>query len=199
MVQQQCTRSRDDRGLIQPGRAAIGAASSAWRRAEFNSECLADQPQGIGAVPLPRTIDFVEHAAIGADQYSERQPRCTEQVFHLQLGIDKLADGRIGLLEEAQGLIGIVIRRNADHRKPAGGLQPCQPLQRLHFRFARPAPARPDIDDQRPAAEFRQPFRRTVQSLQGRVAQHVSDLRFRRRIPECCVRAAQATQQQHRK
>jgi len=145
---------------------------------------IIDQTQRIGSVPLSRSIDFLEYSAVGADEYGQGQPRCAQHVFHLQSGIDEMADGRIRILQHAFGLIGIVIRRDADDRKILLSVAPREPLQRRHFLPAGTAPARPNIDDQRPAAKRAQSALRTVQPFERRFPQHPSDRHLQRTIRE---------------
>lgn len=50
----------------------------------------------VGGIPLPSAIDFLQHAAIGIDEYSQGQPRCAQYFFDRQFRIDELTGGRVG-------------------------------------------------------------------------------------------------------
>ena len=56
-----------------------------------------DESPRIGAVPLSCTVDFFNDAAVGIDEYGQRQLRCAQHVLHLQSSVDEMADRRIGI------------------------------------------------------------------------------------------------------
>jgi hypothetical protein len=114
---------------------------------------IIDQPQRIGTVPLSRPVDLLEYPAVGIDEHGQGQPRCAQHMFHLQIGVDELADGRMRVLQQALGFIDVVIRRDAYDRKILSSIAPREPLQRRHFLPAGTAPTRPHIDDERSAAQ----------------------------------------------
>ena len=61
--------------------------------------CLAtkrptDQLCSSHAVPLSGAINFLDHPTIRINEHRQRQARCAEQIFHAQLGVDEMCDGR---------------------------------------------------------------------------------------------------------
>src|SRR5215472_2111678 len=136
----------------------------------------ADQLQGFRAIPFTRAIYLIHYSPIRVDEHSQWDSRCAQHIFHLQPGVNELVDSRIGSREPFFGPGQIVVRRDANDAEMAGWLEPREPVQRGHFTSAWAAPTCPEIDDQRPAAEFGQLSGRTIDPLQRRFPNSIPDI-----------------------
>jgi len=127
---------------------------------------------------LSRPVDFLQHLAVAVDKHSQREPRCTQHALHLQAGIDELADGCVCCFQQPLRPVRIIIRRDADDRKIMAVTAPREAFQGRHFFPAGTAPARPNIDEQRPAVKRAQFPGWSVQALQRHVPQSYTDGRL---------------------
>ena len=145
-----------------------------------------------------RPIDLFQHPPVRADQHRERQLRGAEHVFHLQLPVDELADGRVGVPQPRPGPFRVIVGRDPDDVEFAADVEPREAVERGHLLPARAAPARPDVDDQWLAPELGQLLRRPVETGDGRLAERPADRHLAWGRGERHGRRPERTQQQHR-